>query len=334
MAIPGFLAIFLGMGPPIRLMLVAKSLWHSEEKCWSITMTTLSTFSDEIATAIAQAASMVVALPSSRFTLSGVYWRSGIVVTTIDAARCRGEIAVMSAEGEAVPATLVGADPGTDIAVLRVDTTPVPTAELADLEALRLGHLVLALGRSDDGNVRASCGILASLGGEWQSWTGGQIERLIRPDIRPFLGFSGGPLLDTEGRVLGINTTHSRGRSAITIPTPTVNRVVDQMLQGGRVKRGYLGVGLQPVELPPQLQQLLNLAQASGVLIVSVEADGPAERAGVLLGDILLTLEGEAIVSVQGLRSQLRPERVGQPIRGQIIRGGQLIELTLTVGER
>lgn len=297
-------------------------------------MTTLSAFSDDLADAIAEAASIVVALPSGRFVMSGVHWRPGIVVTTIDAVRCSGDMALMTLTGEALPASVIGADPGTDIAVLRVEAPNLPTAELGSLDALRIGHLVLALGRSDDGNLRASSGILASLGGKWQSWTGGQIDRLIRPDIRPFPGFSGSPLLDTEGHVLGINTTHSRGRFAITIPSTTVDRVVDQLLQRGRMVRGYLGVGLQPVELTPQLKQLLNLRQEIGVLIVSVEAEGPADRAGVLIGDILVTLAGEAITSAQGLRSQLSPERVGQPITAQIIRGGKLIELTLTVGER
>jgi S1-C subfamily serine protease len=315
-------------------MLLVEEVWHSEEKHWRIAMTTLSDFSDELANAIAQVAPVIVTLPSGRFSISGVHWRSGIVVTTVDALRCKGEISLMTPEGEALSATVVGSDPGTDIAVLRVDAPELPTAELGDLNTLRVGHLVLALGRSDDGNVRASCGILASLGGEWQSWTGGRIERLIRPDIRPFPGFSGSSLLDTQGRVLGINTTHSRGRFAITIPITTVNRVVDQLLQRGRITRGYLGVGLQPVELTAQLKQSLNLNQEVGVLIVSVEADGPADRAGVLIGDILLTLGGEAIANVQALRSQLRSEQIGQPIAAQIIRGGQLVELTLTVGER
>jgi S1-C subfamily serine protease len=297
-------------------------------------MTTLSAFSDELAEAIAQAAPMIVTLPARRFTISGVYWRSGIVVTTVDAVRCRGEMALLTPDGEALSASIVGTDPGTDIAVLRVDAPDLPTAQMGDLDTLRVGHFVLALGRLDDGNIQASSGILASLGGEWQSWTGGRIDRLIRPDIQPFPGFSGSPLLDTQGRVLGINTTHSRGRFAITIPITTVNRVVDQLLERGRVTRGYLGVGLQPVELTAQLKQSLNLSQEVGVLIVSVEADSPADRAGILIGDILLTLGGEAIANMQALRSQLRSEQIGQPMTAQLIRGGQLIELTLTVGER
>ncbi|MBD2156156.1 trypsin-like peptidase domain-containing protein [Leptolyngbya sp. FACHB-16] len=297
-------------------------------------MTTLSAFSEELANAIAQAATTIVALPSGRFAISGVHWRSGIVVTTIDAVRCREELELLLPNGEALPARVVGSDPGTDIAVLRVEASNLPTVELGESDTLRVGHLVLAVGRSDDGNIRASSSILSSLGGPWQSWTGGHIDCLIRPDIRPFPGFSGSPLLDTQGQVLGINTTHSRGRFAITIPTATVNRVVDQIVQGGRVMRGYLGVGLQPVELPTQLKQSLNLTQEAGILIVSVEADSPAERAGLLIGDILLTLEGEAIASPHALRSQLRPDRIGQSITAQIIRGGQLIELPVTIGGR
>lgn len=309
-------------------------LWHSEDKHWKTAMTTLSDFSEELANAIAQAATAIVALPSGRFAISGVHWRSGIVVTTIDAVRCREELELLLPNGEALPARVVGADSGTDIAVLRVEAPNLPTIEPGDLDPLRIGHWVLAVGRSDDGTIRASSGILASLGGPWQSWTGGHIDRLIRPDIRPFPGFAGSPLLDTQGHVLGINTTHSRGRFAITIPATTVNRVVDQLLQGGRVKRGYLGVGLQPVELPAQLKQSLNLAQEAGILIISVETDSPAERAGLLIGDILLTLDAVAIASPQALRSQLRPDRLGQSITAQIIRGGQLVELPVTIGER
>lgn len=308
-------------------------LWHAEAKHWSTTMT-LSTFSDELAQILAQAAPWVMALPSSRFPMSGVHWRSGIVVATIDAVQCRGDLELLTSSGETVSASVVGADPGTDIAVLRVEAPNLPTAETGDLEALQVGHLVCALGRLEDGNVRASVGIVSSLGGEWQSWTGGNIDRLLRPDIKPFPGFAGSPLLDTQGRVLGINTTHSRGRFAITIPTTTVNRVVDQILQGGSVKRGYLGVGLQPVELPAQLKQSLNLNQDIGGLIVNVEAGSAADLGGILIGDILLTLGGVAMTSVQALRSQLRSDRVSQPMAAQLIRGGQLIELTLTIGER
>lgn len=322
------------MGLAICLMWAGIGVCHAKGKEWRTDMTTLSAFSDELASAIAQAAPSLVTVPSTRFSASGVYWSDGIVVTTIDAVRCKEEMAVLTPGGEALSASVVGSDPGTDIAVLRVDAPTLPVAQLGDLESLRVGHLVLAVARLEDGQLQASSGIVATLGGSWQSWTGGYIDRLIRPDIRPFPGFAGSPLLNTAGQVLGINTTHSRGRYAITIPITTVNRVVEQMMQQGRVTRGYIGVGLQPVELPAQLQQSLHLSQAVGVLIMSVEADSPADRAGMLIGDILLTLAGEAIANVQALRSQLRPERIGQPISARIIRGGQLIELTLTVGER
>lgn len=297
-------------------------------------MTTLSTFSDELAEVIARSALSVVALPAHRCSISGVHWSPGVIITTIDAVRCREEIMVMTSTGEALSTSVVGSDAGTDIAVLRVDAPPLPVLEVGNLEALRVGHLVLAVGRLEDVHIQASCGILASLGGAWQSWTGGQIDRLIRPDIQPFPGFSGSPLLDTRGRVLGINTTYSRGRFAITIPTTTVNRVVDQILRVGKVMQGYLGVGLQPVELPASLQQSLQLSQPVGVLIVSVESDSPADRAGMFVGDILLTLGDQTITNVRALRSQLGLDRVGQSIVARLIRGGELIDLTLTVGER
>jgi S1-C subfamily serine protease len=294
-------------------------------------MTTLSAFSHELAKVISQSALTVVALPAKRCCVSGVHWSPGIIVTTIDAVRCQEEMTLMTSAGEVLPASVVGSDPGTDIAVLRVEAPNLPTLEVGNLEDLQVGHLVLAIGRLEDGNIQASCGILASLGREWQSWTGGQIDRLIRPNIQPFSGFSGSPLLDVEGRVLGINTTYSRGRYAITIPPTTVDRVVAQILRAGKVTQGYLGVGLQPVELPTSQQQSLNLSQQVGVLIVSIEADSPADRAGVFIGDILLALDTEPVTSIRALRSQLRSERVGQPVVAQIIRGGELINLTLTI---
>lgn len=319
-------------------MLKAAQFQHPGEKRWRTEMplpsTTLSAFSDELAALIAQTAPAVVGVQSGRFAASGIHWQSGFVVTTIDAVRCQEDMTLISEDSTPIPATVIGQDPGTDIAVLRVDALDLPTAELGEGTASRVGQLIIALGRSDEGHPRASSGILSSVGGAWQSWTGGHIDSLIRPDIAPFPGFSGSPLLDVQGRVLGLNTTYSRGRFAITIPLPTVNRVVDQLVRRGRIARGYLGIGLQPVELTASLRQALDLSQETGILIVSLEPEGPAEQAGVLIGDILLTLSGEAIASIRDLRSHLSPERVGQAVLAQLIRGGELIELTLTVGER
>ncbi|MBE9075877.1 trypsin-like peptidase domain-containing protein [Romeria aff. gracilis LEGE 07310] len=296
-------------------------------------MTALSEFSDQLADLIAQAAPAVVNIQAQRSVLSGVHWRPGVIVTTVDAVRRQQDEVTLMA-GDAIAAKIIGQDAGTDIAVLQVENLELPTAQLGDLETLRTGHLVLALGRSEGDRIRASAGILAELGTAWQSWTGGHIDRLLRPDITPFPGFTGSPLLDSQGHLLGINTTYSRGRFAVTIPTTTVNRVVDQLLQRGRVAQGYLGIGLQPVELPNSLKQSLDLSQAGGILIVSLETDGPADGAGVLMGDILVTLVGEPIETVRDLRSQLAPDRVGQPVTARLIRGGQLLELSLTIGER
>lgn len=299
-----------------------------------ISSPTLSAFSDELAAAIAQAAPAVVGIQSGRTSASGVHWRSGIIVTTPDAVRRREEVTLITTDGTLVSAQVKGQDAGTDIAILQAEGLELPIPEIGTLDALQPGHIVLAVGRDRDGVSRAGSGILSSVGGAWQSWTGGHIERLIRPDIAPFPSFSGSPLLDIRGQILGINTTYSRGRFAIAIPATTVDRVVNQLLQQGRVTRGYLGIGLQPIELMSNLKQLLDLAQETGILIASLEAAGPADRAGVLVGDILLALEDREITSAKQLQSQLGPEKVGRSIAAKLIRGGQLVELSITVGEQ
>ncbi|MEO0405964.1 MAG: trypsin-like peptidase domain-containing protein [Cyanobacteria bacterium P01_A01_bin.135] len=297
-------------------------------------MTTLCTLSEDIASAIAQVAPAVVSIPGKRGGNSGLYWGDGIVITTVDAIRRRDGVEIVLPGGETLSAAVRGQDPGSDVALLQVDTSlDLPTVTLGPTDALQPGQIVFAVGQSD-GEIRAGFGILASVGGAWQSWTGGHIDQLIRPDIRPFPGFAGSPLIDTEGRVLGLNTTYGRGRFAITIPIPTVEQVVGQLLQQGRVTQGYLGVGLQPVALMENIRASLGIAQDQGILIVSIEADGPADAAGMLVGDILLAVAGEAVTNLPELRSQLGPSRVGQPVTAELVRGGQRVELTIIVGER
>ncbi|MGF1537815.1 MAG: S1C family serine protease, partial [Elainellaceae cyanobacterium] len=274
-----------------------------------MTSPTLLAFSNELAAAIAQVSPSLLGLQTKRPKASGVYWRSNVVVTTVDAVHRRDDVELITANGT-VSAQVRGRDAGTDIAVLQTEVLDLPTAELTDADGLQPGHLSLALGRSGDGCVRASLGILSSVGDPWQSWTGGYIDRFIRPDIAPFPSFAGGALLDIQGRVLGINTTYSRGRFPVTIPAKTVDRVVNQLLQQGRIAQAYLGIVPQPTKLMDNIKQSLNLTQGSGILIASLEEGGAADAAGVMVGDILFTLNGEAIASQSQLQSQLNPDLI------------------------
>ncbi|MBF2075596.1 MAG: trypsin-like peptidase domain-containing protein [Synechococcales cyanobacterium C42_A2020_086] len=294
---------------------------------------TLAAFSDELATAVERAGSAIVAVNASRrCAASGIHWQSGLIVTVDHAIRREESITVTLTAGRTVSASLVGRDGSTDLAVLKLPDTELSIAELSE-EPLRVGQLVLGVGRSSEGELAASLGIISSLGGPWRSWHGGRIEQFIRLALTAYSGLTGGALVDTSGRILGMNTSGRRGLT-LTIPTSTVRRVVNQLLQSGRVARGYLGVGMQSVQIPERLQQTLNLNQATGVIVVSVEPESPADRAGVLIGDVLVRLGDQAITDVSDVYLLLDPDRVGQPLTAQIVRGGALLDLAITVGER
>lgn len=297
---------------------------------------TLVTFSNSLADLVEQAGQGVVSINGQRrrSTTSGVHWRSQIIVTTEQGIK-EGDITVTLADGQTIAATLLGRDAGTDLAVLKLADTEqssLPVATVGDSTALKVGHLVVAIARDGD-SLSASMGVISALGGGWRTWQGGRIDQFIRPSLNLYHGFSGGALVDTSGRVVGINTTGPR-HMTLTIPATTVNRVVDQLLQGGRIVRGFLGLGMQAVQLPESLQRSLNTTQATGVIVVSIEPGAPADQAGMLIGDILLSLAGSPVQEVSDVHAVLDPDRIGQTIVAELIRGGERIERSITVGER
>ncbi|HEY9286000.1 MAG TPA: S1C family serine protease, partial [Pyrinomonadaceae bacterium] len=183
--------------------------------------------------------------------------------------------------------------------------------------------------------VSAGLGIVGAVAGGWRTWRGGQIDRLIRPDVSIFVGFSGGALLNTEGRVVGVNTTGLARGAGLTVPASTVDRVVDHLLQHGRVARPYLGVGMfNRVALPEKLREKFYLQKSSGLMILSVEADGPADRAGIMIGDILLALGDAAIPDTDDAQALLAGLKVGAAVKARILRGGELCEVEIILGER
>lgn len=301
----------------------------------------LNVLSRQLAAAVETVGRVIVSVDARpRVRTSGVIWREGVVVSTNHTVRRDEDITVTLHDGREFPATLAGRDPATDLAVLRFESGEAAAAdvvyETADAAALRVGHLALAAGRSHPSRgVTASFGILSVVGGEWRTWRGGQMDRLIRPDVSIFIGFSGGALLDTEGRIIGINTTGLARGVGLTIPAATVNRVVDNLLRHGRVTRPYLGVGmLHRVPLPEKLREKFNLTQSSGLMLLSVEADGPADRAGLTIGDILLTLDGTPIPDSDDAQALLGGKEVGAVTRAGILRGGEVKEVEITLGER
>jgi S1-C subfamily serine protease len=306
------------------------------ERSPSESASVLLALSNDLAEAVARAGQTVVAVYGRpRMPSSGVHWRPGVVVTAEHTLKRDEDLSVGLPDGRTAPAVLAGRDPSTDLAVLKLQGEEFPTAGIGDAAALRVGHMVLAVARPGERGrgLSASWGVISALGGPWRTWHGGQIEQFIRPDLTLYPGFSGGPLVDAHGRVVGINTSGPRSM-ALTIPRLTVDRVVDQLLEKGRIVHGYLGLGMQPVRLPESLKRSLNLPRAGGVIIVAVEPDSPAERAGLLIGDILIALEGVTVSDTADVQALLGPERVGTTVGASIIRAGQLLERAITVGER
>jgi len=270
-----------------------------------------------------------VAVHARRLPSTGIHWRPGIVVTAEHTVRTAEDITVTMADGRSVPAVLAGRDPGTDLAVLRVADAGSVVATLGDDAALKVGHMVLALGYGP----RASWGVISALGPRWRSWRGGDIDRLVRLDLVLYPGFSGGPLVDAAGRVIGLNTSGLARETRLALPVTMVTRVADELLQKGHVSRGYLGLGMQPVRLPEPLRAQFGLGDGA-LIVVMVEPSGPAARAGVLLGDVLVALDGEPVGDLEDVQARLGSDRVGAEISAVVLRGGVRTELRITVGEQ
>lgn len=290
------------------------------------TPNSLAELSGELAQAVETGGQAVVSVHGRpQVPSSGILWRDGVVVTTDHTLKRHEDITITRPNGETVPATLAGRDVGTDIAVLRVAENGAAAAKTADEASLKAGNFVLALGRRGENGVTVSFGVVSAIGSAWRTWRGGAIDRFIRPDVNIYVGFSGGALVDVEGSVIGLNTSALTRGSGVTIPASTVSRVVNDLLATGHVRRGYLGVGLHPVELP---------GGRTGLIILSIEPDGPAAKAGIFVGDVLVALEGQPVADTDDVQAHLGGDRVGTPITAELVRGGAALTLTIVPGER
>jgi len=300
----------------------------------------LETISNEFAAAAEQAGGNVVAVHARRWMpTSGIEWKQGVIVTAHHGVKRDEEIKVSLADGKVVTAKLAGRDPSTDLAVLRIEegagrASRFDKATFGDSTALKLGHLVLALGRTRRGDLVASSGIIGGISGGWKSWRGGQLDQHIRLDLALYPGFSGGPLVNGRGEIVGVNTRGlSRGR-AVTVPVGTVNRVVDELLAKGHIARPYLGIAMQPVALPESLRGQLGPTASMGLVIMHVESGGPAEKAGMLLGDVVVSVAGKFVENLDAIQDVIANAKIGDSVSVQLHRAGQIKPLSITLGER
>jgi S1-C subfamily serine protease len=294
----------------------------------------LIALSEQIASTVEQAAQSIVSVHARpRFDSSGVHWSPEIVVTADHALRRDEGIRVTAPDGSSLNAELVGRDPGTDLAVLRVKGLGIPVTAREEKPATTPGNIVLAVGRSKDSAV-AAFGVISNVSGSSQTWRGGRLDQVVRLDLALHPAGAGGAVVGASGKLLGIATPALSRVSVFAIPLSTVARVTDSLLANGRVPRGYLGVGLQPIAIPEHLRSKLNLASSSGLIAITVENDGPAGRAGMSIGDVLLELGGRATQRTENVQEILGSESVGKKVVARILRGGSPIEIEITIAER
>jgi S1-C subfamily serine protease len=291
--------------------------------------------SDALAQATGRAATHTVAVHAeARGSSSGVIWRSGIIVTSEHALRRDDEIHVTLADGRVVPATLAGRDPSTDLAVLKCAEAATPVTEFGEASTIKPGSLTLVVGRTRASGPVAALGVVSLAATERKTWTGASLAPYIRLDVALSPTAAGAAAVDAHGRIFGIATPRFARFGAIAVPASTVNTVVDTLLQKGRIPRGYLGVGLQPVRLPEALRQSLHREQKTAAIILEVESESPAHKAGLVIGDIIVALSGQPVARLEDVHSQLQGAAIGKSLALGFVRGGTFQETHVVVGER
>lgn len=295
----------------------------------------LAGVSDEMADAVERAGSGVVTVEARRrLPATGIIWDgNGLIVTANHVVERDEEIGIGLPDGRSAEAALIGRDPGSDIALLRIEATDVAPLPRT-IAAPRVGQIALALGRPGPSGIMASFGVISTVAGPLRLHGGGSLDRYIRADVAMLPGFSGGPLVDAGGNLIGLNSSTLGRAGGLTVLAESIDQVAASLLEHGRVRRGYLGVGAQAVRLPEALATSLGQNQDQGLMIVSIESGGPADAAGLMLGDVILAIDGEAVAQVEQLQERLTGERVGRAVPVRVVRGGELREITVTVGER
>ena len=293
----------------------------------------LSQLSQDISSVVEEAGNAIVRVEArQRMPATGFIWNDeGIVVTSHHVVEQDENIFIGLPDGSTTSAILVGRDPSTDVAVLRADLTGLAPASKADAKGVKVGNLALALGQPGK-SVRATLGMVNAIGNSWRTPAGGLVDRYVQAEVTMYPGFSSGPLVDSAGAVIGMNTSGLVRGSAAHIPVETLERVVSTILEHGKVRQAYLGVGTQPVRLQTKASE--DAKQETGLLVISMETDGPADKAGLLQGDTIVTLDGEPVRHVDDLLSLLSSDRVGKTVDVAVIRGGTSTKIGVSLGER
>jgi S1-C subfamily serine protease len=282
-------------------------------------MSDIQTLSTGLTAAVEAASAYTLTVDARRkFPASGIAYAADLVLTADHVVTRDEDIRIGLPDGKSLPATLAGRDPGSDLALLRLSEKSLIPAKTA--KDPKIGQLVLALGRPSAAGMQASFGIVTAIGGPARTWRGGLLDQFLTTETVPYPGFSGGPLVDVSGSVLGLNTSGLTRGEALTIPVSVAWLIAESLAKHGTVKRGYLGVRTQPVE--------------AGLLVLWLEKDGPAEKSGLMVGDILTKINAHALKDADDLFAALTSDTVGQSTAVEILRGGQPQTVNVTIGER
>ena len=299
-----------------------------------MTKNILVELSDAIADAAERAGKSTVLVDARRkFPASGIAFSKDLILTADHVVEREEDIKVILADGTEVTARLAGRDPGTDLAVLKLDRPEATPAEVSKTPA-RVGQFVLAIGRPSANGIESSFGTVNSIGGPVRTGRGSMLERYIKTDVVSYPGFSGGPLVNGDGTIFGINTSGFGNGGAITIPADIAWKIAETLAKHGKIKRGYLGIRSQTVEISADARKSLKREQGTGLLLVGLEADSPAGKGGLIVGDILVGVAGETVSHQDDLFVRLSGDVVGRSVAINVLRGGKLESVNVEIGER
>jgi S1-C subfamily serine protease len=306
----------------------------AQTEAMSAVSSDLSSLSQALVELVASAATGVVAIKAAAYrTTSGVALPGNLIAAANHALKRDSDIPLQTSSGAQSTGTVIGREPSLDLAILRTDLPiePLPSREAGSIKA---GDLVSVVGLTTDVGPSASLGIMGAVGGSRRTWRGGTLDHFFRLDVNLYPSQSGAAVVGADGALIGMATPALLRHSAVAVSLPTLTRVAEELLRQGRIRRGYLGVGMQPVPIPTSLREKLDVGHEHGLMVLSVEQGSPAEKAGWQLGDILLGLNDTPIIDVDELQATLRGDTVGRGVNALLIRGGEKVESEITIEER
>jgi len=300
--------------------------------------TELQNLSNKLAETVERAAASIVAVHGRRGVgSSGIAWRDNLILTTSEGVRAEEGIKVGLPDGRVTTARLRGRDSGTDLAVLEIEGG-LPPLNFADDAAFKAGQLALAVGRTANTGPIASFGIISGVSTEWKTWRGGKLDPFVRLDISAYPTLSGGAALSADGNLIGLVSTGLSRSSVFAVTRSTIDRIAGKLSQQEYVSRGFLGIALQPVALPPQMKE--TLGQDAGIMLVGIEPEGPAAVGGLILGDVLITSysisggDAQSLAQPEALAELLERTPAGQTVKFKVLRAGILQDVDVRIGER